>query len=1011
MNSFFLYSRLFFIFLISLIFLRCSGVDTDSKKDDIKQTETVETLLSSFTNDVENRNLDFFVPPGTKVNSITIDSVKQLIAIDFNKAFSFRQFREKSTSDIYAAVKTYFGYDFKPYAVQLTVQGRPVEDLIPNYYRTDRSRYDKNRMAPEGMERPQQLIRNVSRNFTFTKGLSGKNIVLWHSHGWFYDHNEDRWMWQRPRLFQTVEDLNPMAVTIPYLIPMLENAGATVFVPRERDIQTNEVIVDNDTKNDIDNGAYSEWTAGESITISSGNGTGFAYGSPPYADNLNPFKQGTYRLMETSEEETAVITWQPDIPEEGYYAVYISFAMLEKSATDAHYTIYHDGGTTDFLINQQIGGGTFHYLGTFKFNPHSDLPNKVTLSNSSNEKGIVTADAVRFGGGMSIVERNGSVSGRPKFVEAARYYLQFIGMPDSLVYNLNNDSIDYNDDYQCRSEYANYLNGAPAGPNSDRNAKGLGIPIDLSLAFHTDAGIEPGYNTVGTLSIYSTVDADTQFTLPNGVSRLTNRDLADIMQTQLTDDIRALYDTQWSRRQLMDAPYAESYRPNVPSMLLELLSHQNFYDMILMRDPRFRFDVARAMYKAMLRYLSAYYDLPYKVQPLPVNNFSAIVNGNGSIHLSWSPVPDSLEPGAMPDSYIIYTRKENGGFDNGIVVDDTAYTFSDPEPGVIYSFKVAGVNEGGEGFPSEILAACYDGNNEQVLIVNGFDRICGASFVMTDSFQGFTSFLDAGVPDKVDIGFTGYQFDYDPKSEFLTNNGPGHGASFADYETKVIAGNSFDYPFIHGIAVRDAGYGFSSVSDEALTSGTIQLSGYPMIDFIFGEEKATPKHNPVLNEQTGPDFTIYSHELITVIKDYLESGGNIFISGAYIGTELFAAGKTDSLFLQFAREQLHLRRSTNSHASRTGMVHSVYNSFLPKGTSLEFNTALNDSMYAVEAPDEAVGSKHTDELLRYSENLFPAAYGYRGKHGIVFFGFPFESITGADSRSEVMKSIFQYLEL
>ena len=37
-----------------------------------------------------------------------------------------------------------------------------------------------------------------------------------------------------------------MAYTLPMLVPMLENAGANVFVPRERDWQVHEVIVDND---------------------------------------------------------------------------------------------------------------------------------------------------------------------------------------------------------------------------------------------------------------------------------------------------------------------------------------------------------------------------------------------------------------------------------------------------------------------------------------------------------------------------------------------------------------------------------------------------------------------------------------------------------------------------------------------------------------------------------------------------------------------------------------------
>ena len=63
-------------------------------------------------------------------------------------------------------------------------------------------------------------------------GLDGKNIALWASHGRYYDSNEDRWQWQRGRLLGTVEDLYSVSYVYPYLVPMLENAGAYVMMPR-----------------------------------------------------------------------------------------------------------------------------------------------------------------------------------------------------------------------------------------------------------------------------------------------------------------------------------------------------------------------------------------------------------------------------------------------------------------------------------------------------------------------------------------------------------------------------------------------------------------------------------------------------------------------------------------------------------------------------------------------------------------------------------------------------------
>ena len=419
----------------------------------------------------------------------------------------------------------------------------------------------------------------------------------------------------------------------------------------------------------------------------------------------------------------------------------ISYHSSDQNVNDARYIVYHSGEKTEFKINQQIGGNTWHYLGKFKFkkgfNPDSD---KVVLVNMSDDpvNKIVSADAVRFGGGMGIVEREGSTSGRPKFLEGARYWLQYAGMPDTLVYNLNKNRNDYNDDYQCRAEYGNYLYGAPFGPNKDRNVKGLGIPIDLSLAFHTDAGITNNDTTIGTLAIYSIEDADSQFVFPDSVSRLANRDLADILQTQIVNDLQYKYDPVWNRRQLREAQYSEATRPNVPSVLLELLSHQNFLDMKFVLDPRFRFDVSRAIYKAFLRFLSLQYNFEYVVQPLPVDHFSSEFNLSGDIVLRWCPVYDPLESTAKPEKYVVYTRINDGDFDNGVLTDDSVFIFSKIELGKIYSFKVTAVNEGGESFPSEILSVCKMSNDlKPVLIVNGFDRISAPASIEAQNFAGF----------------------------------------------------------------------------------------------------------------------------------------------------------------------------------------------------------------------------------------------------------------------------------
>ena len=137
----------------------------------------------------------------------------------------------------------------------------------------------------------------------------------------------------------------------------------------------------------------------------------------------------------------------------------------------------------------------------------------------------------------------------------------------------------------------------------------LRIPIDMALAFHSDAGVRDGDEVIGTLGIYFTRDKGGRF--EGGADRYRSRDLTDLVMTQIVADIRRTWEPEWMRRGMWNRSYYEARVPGVPTMLLELLSHQNFADMRLGNDPRFKFLVSRAVYKGILRYISSQYDSPY----------------------------------------------------------------------------------------------------------------------------------------------------------------------------------------------------------------------------------------------------------------------------------------------------------------------------------------------------------------------------------------------------------------
>ncbi len=85
----------------------------------------------------------------------------------------------------------------------------------------------------------------------------------------------------------------------------------------------------------------------------------------------------------------------PTLPTAGRYQVYAKWTSDETRASDARYSIVHDGGTTAVTRNQRAGGGFWQYLGSYSFDPL--LSPSVTLA--ANDNGSVAADAVRFVGG------------------------------------------------------------------------------------------------------------------------------------------------------------------------------------------------------------------------------------------------------------------------------------------------------------------------------------------------------------------------------------------------------------------------------------------------------------------------------------------------------------------------------------------------------------------------------------------------------------------------------------
>lgn len=839
----------------------------------------------------------------------------------------------------------------------------------------------------------QALVRGSD---SWPRGLSGRHIALWQSHGYYYKEEAESWVWQRSPNHRTVEDIFTQSYVVPFLMPMLENAGAVLLCPRERDPQANEVVCDNDeafggkrSKELRRKGRYSEkgsW---------SDAGTGFADAKESYELGENPFTMGSVRKADcvpATQQDAPRAIWRPDIPEKGRYAVYVSYKTLSNSTSDARYTVRHLGGETLLHVNQKMGGGMWVYLGTFLFDKGTE--GCVELSAHSSGKGVVTADAVRFGGGMGKVSRGEGISGRAAYFEGALYNLQYGGTDLSLFDEWEGD---YTKDFAGRGRWVQDLSG---GSRVNPKAAGRHIPVDLSLAWHSDAGVTPNDSIIGTLAIYTRLNKNKEV-FPNDEDRMSSRLLSDLVQSQVVADIRAQYEPLWTRRQIWDRSYSESRTPNVPALLLEIHSHLNFADMRYGLDPSFRFTAARAVYKGILKYLSARYGCSYAVQPLPVQDFKVSLS-DGKAVLSWKAVSDPLEPTAEPSYYRVYTREGDGAFDAGYQVSDTQVSLP-VKPGKLYSYKITACNAGGESFPSEILCAGMpSADARKVLVVNNFTRVSAPVWFDTPQYAGFLDNLDSGVPWGTDYLVAGEVFQFNRITQWTEDANPGFGGSFTDRAGQAVAGNGFDFVYPHARAALKAGFAVESTSVSAFDGASDAFAA----DVICGKQLTT-----VIGRGAVPNrYTVFPEGLQEALRRFTSRGGNVVISGAYIGTDAWDAvyqgvPKAPDATREFVKEVLGYQWVTN-FGDHGGSVSPARRSGLP---ATDYNRDWSPAVYRVENPDGIKpASGRSSILMRYREGRIPAAVWYEAEtpapYRVASFGFPLET---CDKLDEILNTVLK----
>ena len=150
------------------------------------------------------------------------------------------------------------------------------------------------------------------------------------------------------------------------------------------------------------------------------------------------------------------------------------------------------------------------------------------------------------------------------------------------------------------------------------------------------------------------------------------------------------------------------------------------------------------------------------------------------------------------------------------------------------------------------------------------------------------------------------------------------------------------------------------------------MEDYPIVDLILGAEKA------MLNEK-----------MQQRIVDYTSQGGNLLVSGSYVGSILPTS---------LSNNVLKFSHGGNMWGVTTGQVSGA-------STTFTFPTQVNEKCYAVPAPDCILPMNGSYSTFVYTPGNYGAGIAYKGTDYRTFvLGFPLESIEENQQRAGVMRA-------
>jgi len=195
----------------------------------------------------------------------------------------------------------------------------------------------------------------------------------------------------------------------------------------------------------------------------------------------------------------------------------------------------------------------------------------------------------------------------------------------------------------------------------------------------------------------------------------------------------------------------------------------------------------------------------------------------------------------------------------------------------------------------------------------------------------------------------------------------------------------------------------SSCANEAIMDGSVKLTNYDAVLWVSGDESTL-------------DRTFTSSEQ-AIVKEFLERGGRLFVSGSEIGWDLGRAhSRSESGDLAFYNNYLKANfvfDGTSSMNTAAGVAGRLF-----EGLTVQFGQT-----YPEDYPDDIdpVGGSVTVltyNAVRGDGGPRNAGLAYKGTFGssttegtLVYLAFPFETITSLERRRDLMTRVIRFFDV